>query len=151
MLPDAQLSRRTVPVRPALSLSSQVIFFKVVRAGRSVSYGATWTAPRDTRVITVPIGYGDGWPRSLSSRGDVLVQGVRRPIVGRVCMDQFMVDLGPEGEAWNDDEVVLIGGQGSHAIRVEDVAQCAGVIPYEVLVGLNERIPRTYVGGRPSR
>lgn len=151
VLPDAQLSRRTVPVRPALSLSSQVIFFKVVRAGRSVSYGATWTAPRDTRVITVPIGYGDGWPRSLSSRGDVLVQGVRRPIVGRVCMDQFMVDLGPEGEAWNDDEVVLIGGQGSHAIRVEDVAQCAGVIPYEVLVGLNERIPRTYVGGRPSR
>lgn len=151
VLPDPRLSRRTVDVRPALSLSSQVIFFKVVRAGRSVSYGATWTAPRDTRVITVPIGYGDGWPRALSSRGQVLVQGLRRPIVGRVCMDQFMVDLGPDGQAWNDDEVVLIGAQGEEAISVEDVAECAGVIPYEVLVGLNARIPRTYAGGRPSR
>ena len=151
VLPDARLSRRTVPVRPALSLSSQVIFFKVVRAGRGVSYGATWTAPCDTRVITVPLGYGDGWPRSLSSRGEVLVQNMRRPIVGRVCMDQFMVDLGPDGEAWNDDEVVLIGEQGGHVITVEDVATCAGVIPYEVLVGLNERIPRTYLGDGPSR
>lgn len=151
VLPDARLSRRTVPVRPALALASQVVFFKVVRAGRSVSYGATWTAPHDTRVITVPIGYGDGWPRALSSRGEVLVRGRRRPIIGRVCMDQFMVDLGPDGEAFNEDEVVLIGSQGEERISVEDVARCAGVIPYEVLVGLNERIPRSYGGGRPPR
>ena len=151
VLPDARLSQRTVPVQPALSLTSRVIFFKVVRAGRSVSYGATWTAERDTRVITIPIGYGDGWPRALSSRGHVLVHGRPRPIIGRVCMDQFMVDLGPDGEAFNDEEVVLIGRQAGEAITVEDVASRAGVIPYEVLVGLNARIPRRYSGGHASR
>jgi alanine racemase len=134
-------------LRPALSLVSQVVYFKVVKAGRSVSYGATWTAPHDTRVVTVPIGYGDGYSRGLSSRGEVLIRGVRHPIVGRVCMDQFMVDLGPQGSAWNEDEVVLIGHQGGDAIACEDVARWADTIPYEVLVGLNERIPRDYRGG----
>lgn len=134
-------------VRPALSLVSQVVYFKVVKAGHTVSYGATWTAPHDTRVVTVPIGYGDGYSRGLSSRGEVLVRGQRHPIVGRVCMDQFMVDLGPDGTAYNEDEVVLIGHQGGEVIRCEDVARWAGMIPYEILVGLNERIPREYRGG----
>jgi alanine racemase len=98
-------------------------------------------------VITIPIGYGDGWPRALSSKGEVLVRGLRKPIVGRVCMDQFMVDLGPEGTAYNEDEVVLIGAQDGESIRVEAVAEAAGTIPYEILTGLNERIPREYVGG----
>ena len=93
VLPDAA-SRPAVPVRPALSLVSQVVYFKVVRAGGTVSYGATWTAPADTRVVTVPIGYGDGWPRALSSHGQVLVRGERHRVVGRVCMDQFMVAIG---------------------------------------------------------
>ena len=146
VMPDPA-SRRTVDLRPALSLVSKVVYFKVVKAGRTVSYGATWTAPTDTRVITVPIGYGDGYPRSLSSRGEVLVRGERHPIVGRVCMDQFMVDLGPGGSAYNEDEVVLIGGQGSDAISCEAVALAAGTIPYEILTGLNARIPREYVGG----
>lgn len=146
VLPDPA-SKPTIDLRPALSLVSQVVYFKVVRAGNTVSYGATWTAPRDTRVVTIPIGYGDGFPRALSSRGQALIRGARRPLVGRVCMDQFMVDLGPEGTAYNEDEVVLIGTQGSEAIRAEDVAQLAGTIPYEILTGLNERIPREYVGG----
>lgn len=146
VMPDPA-SRRTVDLRPALSLVSKVVYFKVVKAGRTVSYGATWTAPTDTRVITVPIGYGDGYPRSVSSRGEVLVRGERHPIVGRVCMDQFMVDLGPGGSAYNEDEVVLIGGQGSDAISCEAVALAAGTIPYEILTGLNARIPREYVGG----
>jgi alanine racemase len=109
-----------------------------------VSYGATWAPARDTRVVTVPIGYGDGWPRALSSRGEVLVRGARYPVVGRVCMDQFMVDIGA-GSAFNEDEVVLVGRQGDEAIRVEDVALAAGTIPYEILTGLNLRIPRRYV------
>lgn len=144
VLPDAA-SRPTVAVRPALSLVSQVVYFKLVRAGGTVSYGATWTAARDTRVVTVPIGYGDGWPRALSSRGQVLVRGERHPVLGRVCMDQFMVGIG-QASAWNEDEVVLIGRQGDAEIRVEDVAAAAGTIPYEVLVQLNERIPREYTG-----
>jgi len=145
VMPDPA-SRPTVALKPALSLVSKVVYFKVVGAGRTVSYGATWTAPTDTRIVTVPIGYGDGYPRSLSSRGEVLVRGARHPIVGRVCMDQFMVDLGPGGSAYNEDEVVLIGHQGGDDITCEAVALAAGTIPYEILTGLNARIPREYVG-----
>jgi alanine racemase len=144
VLPDTA-SRATLDLRPALSLLSQVVYFKVVKAGRPVSYGATWAPAQDTRVVTVPIGYGDGWPRSLSSRGEVLVRGARHPVVGRICMDQFMVDIGG-GSAWNEDEVVLVGRQGDEIIRVEDVAATAGTIPYEILTGLNLRIPRHYTG-----
>jgi alanine racemase len=145
VLPDAA-SQPTIDVRPVLSLASQVVYFKVVRAGNPVSYGATWAPSHDTRVVTIPIGYGDGYPRALSSRGEVLIRGHRYPIVGRVCMDQFMVDIGQDS-AWNEDEVVLIGGQDGNAITAEELAQAAGIIPYEVLVGLNERIPREYRGG----
>ena len=145
VLPDPA-SQATLALRPALSLVSRVVYFKVVRAGGTVSYGATWTAATDTRIATIPVGYGDGYPRALSSRGEVLLRGHRRPIAGRVCMDQFMVDLGPDGTAYNEDEVVLVGRQGGQAIRVEDIARHAGTIPYEILTGLNERIPRAYVG-----
>lgn len=144
VMPDPA-SRATVALKPALSLVSSVVYFKVVKAGRTVSYGATWTAKADTRVITLPIGYGDGYPRALSSRGQVLVRGQRHPIVGRICMDQFMVDIGPAGTAYNGDEVVLIGRQGDAAIDCEAVAQAAGTIPYEILTGLNRRIPREYL------
>ena len=146
VLPDPA-SHPAIALRPALSLVSRVVYFKVVRSGGTVSYGATWTAAVDTRIATVPVGYGDGFPRALSSRGEVLLRGQRRPIAGRVCMDQFMVDLGPDGTAYNEDEVVLVGVQGDHAIRVEDVARQAGTIPYEILTGLNERIPRHYIAG----
>jgi alanine racemase len=143
VLPDPA-SQPTLELRPALSLVSQVVYFKVVRAGNTVSYGATWTAARDTRIVTVPIGYGDGWPRALSSQGEVLIRGRRLPIAGRICMDQFMVDVGAEGTAYNEDEVVLIGAQDGAAISTGDVARVAGTIPYEILTGLNERIPREY-------
>ena len=146
VLPDPA-SQATLALRPALSLVSRVVYFKVVRAGGTVSYGATWTAANDTRIATIPVGYGDGYPRALSSRGEVLLRGHRRPIAGRVCMDQFMVDLGPDGTAYNEDEVVLVGRRDGQAIRVEDIARQAGTIPYEILTGLNERIPRAYVGG----
>ena len=145
-LPDP-VARDTVGLNPVLL--TRVVYFKVVQRGETVSYGATWTAERDTRVVTLPIGYGDGFPRALSSKGEVLVRGERKRIVGRICMDQFMVDLGPGGTAYNEDEVVLIGAQGSGSgeqrISVEDVAQAAGTIPYEILTGLNERIPKEYV------
>jgi alanine racemase len=136
-------SLRTVDVRPALSLVSQVAYFKVVKAGHTVGYGATWAPAEDTRIVTIPIGYGDGYPRALSSRGEVLIREKRHPIVGRICMDQFMVDIGHDS-AWNEDEVVLVGRQGNAEIPVEAVALAAGTIPYEILTGLNARIPREY-------
>ena len=145
VLPDPA-SQRSMDLRPALSLVSQVVYFKVVRTGNPVSYGATWAPAADTRVVTVPSGYGDGWPRALSSRGQVLVRGHRYPVVGRICMDQFMVDIGCDS-AWNEDEVVLVGTSGAEKITVEDVALAAGTIGYEILTGLNGRIPRAYLGG----
>jgi alanine racemase len=150
VLPDPA-STPTADLRPALSLVSQVVYFKVVKAGHPVSYGATWAPDNDTRVVTIPIGYGDGYPRSLSSRGEVLIRGHRHPIVGRICMDQFMVDIGPQGTAYNEDEVMLIGRQGDAVITCEAVAQIAGTIPYEILVGLNDRIPREYHYGSASQ
>ena len=146
VLPDPA-SQPTIALQPALSLVSKVVYFKVVKAGNTVSYGATWAPATDTRVVTVPIGYGDGYPRALSSRGEVLVRGQRWPVVGRVCMDQCMVDLGARGTAYNEDEVVLIGRQGQATITAEAVAQAAGTIPYEILTGLNQRIPRVYHTG----
>ena len=143
VLPDPA-SRPTIDLRPVLSLKSQVVYFKVIRDGATVSYGATWRAEHQTRIVTVPIGYGDGWPRALSSTGHVLIRGQQYPMVGRVCMDQFLVDIG-SASAWNEDEVVLIGRQGDALITAEDVATRIGTIPYELLVGLNERIPRHYV------
>jgi alanine racemase len=139
-------SQRTVALKPAMSLASQVVYFKVVKAGNTVSYGGTWAPQADTRVVTVPIGYGDGFPRALSSNAQVLIRGRRYPVVGRICMDQFMVDIGQDS-AWNEDEVVLIGHQGDEAISVEELAGLAGTIPYEVLTRLNDRIPREYRGG----
>jgi alanine racemase len=136
-------SRRTVDVRPALSLVSQVVYFKVVKAGHPISYGATWAPQRDTRVVTVPIGYGDGYPRALASRGQVLLHDKRHPIVGRICMDQFMVDIGQDS-AWNEDEVVLVGTRDGTTIGIEALAEAAGTIPYEILTRLAERIPRLY-------
>jgi alanine racemase len=151
--PD-QASQRTVDVRPALSLVSQVVYFKVVQAGHPVSYGATWSSARDTRVVTIPIGYGDGYPRALSShalspRGEVLIHGRRYPIIGRICMDQFMVDIGQDS-AWNEDEVVLVGTRDGASLTVEALAEAAGTIPYEILTGLAERIPRFHLQASPT-
>lgn len=132
-----------IGVKPVFSLTSKVVYFKVVQANRSVGYGATWEPEHQTRVVTVPIGYGDGFPRALSNSGSVLIRGKRHPIVGMVCMDQFMVDI-DDGTAYVEDDVVLVGQQGGHTIRVEDLAEKAGTIPYEILTQLNDRIPRVY-------
>lgn len=135
-----------VPVRGAMRWVTRVVYFKVVGAGHPVSYGSTWAPAAATRVVTLPVGYGDGYGRALSGRAHVLVRGVRRPVVGRVCMDQLMVDLGPDGTAYNGDEVVLLGRQGEATITVEELAEHAGTIPHEILVAINTRVPRVYRG-----
>lgn len=150
VMPDPA-AQRNVDIRPALSLLSQVVYFKVVKAAHAVSYGATWAPVQDTRVVTVPIGYGDGYPRALSSRGEVLIREQRHPIVGRLCMDQFMADLGPQGTAYVEDDVVLIGRQGEQCITVEDVARWSNTIGYEILTRFNDRIPREYIGAATAR
>lgn len=136
--------RGVLPLKPVMSLKSKVVYFKVVKAGTGVSYEHTWTAPRDTRVVTIPIGYGDGYLRGLSNSGEVLIRGKRYPIVGTVCMDQLMVDIGPDGIAYNGDEVVLIGRQGDQEITLDELVGKTSGNPREFLVSTNPRVPRRY-------
>jgi alanine racemase len=135
---------RTIAVRPALSWKSRVVYFKVVQPGHPVSYGSTWQSNHPVRVVTVPVGYGDGYFRALSNVACVLIRGKRYPVVGRVCMDQIMVNLEWDS-AYNGDEVVLIGADGNEVVTCEDVAGWAGTIPYEVLTNINTRVPRVSV------
>ncbi len=141
--PSAEVSR-TIAVQPALSWKSRVVYFKVVKPDHPVSYGSTWQTDHPVRVVTIPVGYGDGYFRALSSVAQVMIRGKRYPVVGRVCMDQIMVNLEWE-TAYNGDEVVLIGADGSERITCEDLAEWAGTIPYEVLTNINTRVPRVYL------
>ena len=135
----------TVEVKPALSWRSRVVYFKVVEPGSPVSYGSTWQSDHRVRMVTVPVGYGDGYFRSMSNRAQVVLRGERRPQVGTICMDQMMVNI-EWGSAWNGDEVMLIGEQDGARVTVEELAQWAGTIPYEILTAINARVPRLYEG-----
>ncbi len=132
-------------LQPALEWLSEVVFFKVVAAGSPVSYGSTWAPQQQTRVVTMPIGYADGYRRALSNRAQVLVGSQRLDVVGRVCMDQTMADL-RDGTAYNGDEVVMVGAVGDERITVEDLAEWADTIPYEILTSISARVPREYRG-----
>ena len=130
----------TLNLRPALSWTSKVVYFKVVRAGDPVSYGRAWRPNTETRLVTVPVGYADGYSRQLSNNALVRINGKEYPVVGKVCMDQFMVDIG-EDSAFNGDEVTLIG-DGIDAHRLAD---WQSTIAYEVLTTIGARVPRAYV------
>jgi alanine racemase len=134
---------QTVAVKPAMTWNSQVVYFKVVQPHHPVSYGSTWQSDHAVRVVTVPAGYGDGYFRAMSGKASVLIKGKRYPIVGTICMDQFMVNI-EQDSVFNEDEVILIGQDGSESIRAEDLAEWAGTIPYEVLTNINARVPRVY-------
>jgi alanine racemase len=130
-------------LKPVLVLKTRVIFIKQVPAGYGISYGRTYITKRTTRIITLPIGYGDGYPRNLSNLAPVLIKGRRFRISGRICMDQIMVDVG-NLKPKIGDEVVLIGKQGKEKITAEELAGLSGTIPYEIVCGLGSRIPRIY-------
>lgn len=141
--PSAEVPR-IVPVRPALSWKSRVVYFKVVRPGHPVSYGSTWQSDHLVRIVTVPVGYGDGYFRSMSGQAEVIIRGKRYPVVGRICMDQCMVNIEWE-TAYNNDEVILIGSH-EHGVTItaEELAEWAGTVPYEILTNVNTRVPRVY-------
>lgn len=134
----------TIPLRPGLSFLTRVSFLKKVAAGTSIGYGRTWFAPRDTWIATIPAGYADGFNRLFSNRGRVLIKGCSYPVVGRVCMDQSMVDLGPDTDVRVGDEVVLIGRSGDAEITCEEWAQALNTITYEVTCQINARVERVY-------
>jgi alanine racemase len=134
---------RVLDVRPALAWKSRVVYFKVVRPGHPVGYGSTWQSGHPVRVVTIPVGYGDGYFRSLSNKASILIRGKRYPQIGSVCMDQVMVNIESDS-AYNGDEATLIGADGGQRITVEDLAGWAGTIPYEILTNINTRVPRVY-------
>ena len=144
MYPSEEVNQDAVDLKPALSLVSHVIFVKTVEPGTSISYGGTFVAPKQMRVATIPVGYGDGYPRSLSNKGSVLIHGKRARILGRVCMDQFMVDVTDIPDVKFMDQAVLIGEDQDDRITVEELAELSGRFNYEFVCCLGKRIPRVY-------
>lgn len=144
--PSDEVSRESVPLSPAMSLKSHIVFIKDVEAGIPVSYGGTYITERKSRVATIPVGYGDGYPRSLSNRGYVLIHGKKAPVLGRICMDQFMVDVTKIPEAQNLDEVVLMGQSEGAFLGVEELGELSGRFPYEFVCCIGKRVPRVYKG-----
>jgi alanine racemase len=134
----------TVSVKPALTWKSRVVYFKVVRPNHPVSYGSTWQSDHPVRVVTLPVGYGDGYFRNLSNKAQVIINGRKYPQVGLVCMDQMMINIEADS-AYNGDEVILIGESGNESISAQDLANWAGTIPYEILTNINTRVPRIYL------
>lgn len=145
LYPSREVNRNTVPLQPALSFYSHVVYVKEIPAGSSIGYGGTYTAREAMRVATIPVGYGDGYPRSLSGRGYVLIRGRRAPVLGRVCMDQFMVDVTHIPEAAEGDRVVLLGQDGELQVTAEELGELSGRFHYELVCDLGKRIPRIYV------
>lgn len=145
LYPSEEVSKDIVPLRAAMSLYSHIVYCKTIHAGQSVSYGGLFTAQKDTRVATIPVGYGDGYPRSLSGKGYVLIRGKKAPILGRVCMDQFMVDISEIPEAMDGDKVTLLGMDGTERITAEELGELSGRFNYEFVCDLGKRIPRVYI------
>lgn len=145
--PSQQVQKDLVKLIPALSLYSRIIYIKEIKEGTPVSYGGTFTAPCDMRIATVPAGYGDGYPRGLSGKGYVLVHGKKAAVLGRVCMDQFMIDVTDIESARQGDKVTLIGKDGEEKITMEMLGELSGRFNYELACSLGKRIPRVYMKG----
>ncbi len=150
--PSEEVDRSNLPLKSVMSLTSHISYIKELPEGCPISYGGTFVTKRKSLIATVPVGYGDGYPRLLSNKGEVLIRGKRAPIVGRVCMDQFMVDV-TEIEAEEYDLVTLLGRDGSEEITVEELGRISGRFPYEFTCDINERVPREYLrsGAQPPR
>ncbi len=136
-------THKSIRVHPALSWKSRVVYFKVIKPGHPVGYGSTWETDHMVRAVTVPVGYGDGYFRSMSDQAQVLIRGQKYPVVGKISMDQIVVNIEWE-TAYNDDEVILVGEMDGERITAEDLAIWAGTIPYEILTNINTRVPRIY-------
>ena len=147
MYPSSEVNTADLSIRPALQWLSRITHLKTLPAGREISYGGTFVTTRETRVATVPVGYADGYCRALSGKFHVLIRGKRAPILGRVCMDQMMVDVTDIPDVTARDQVVLVGRSGEEEITMEQIAAAADSFNYEFVCGISRRVPRIYSRG----
>ena len=147
LYPSSEVDASVLPITPALQWLSRVTHVKTLPAGREISYGGTYVTTRETRVATVPVGYADGYRRSLSNKFHVLIRGKRAPILGRVCMDQMMVDVTDIPDVALNDRVVLVGRSGEEQITMEQISAAADSFNYEFVCGISRRVPRVYSRG----
>lgn len=145
LYPSEEISREFAGLKPAMTLKSHITYIKTVEKGTPVSYGGTYTAPRQIRIATIPVGYADGYPRSLSNKGYVLIRGMKAPVIGRICMDQFMVDVSQIPAVQELDEVTLIGKDGTECITMEELGGLSGRFNYEFACTISKRVPRVYI------
>lgn len=147
LYPSDQVDPGLLKLRPALEWHSRITHIKTLEAGREISYGGTFVTPCPMTVATIPTGYADGYRRCLSGRFHVLIRGRKAPILGRICMDQMMVDVSHIPDVSLEDDVVLLGSSGEETITAEELADAAGTIHYEIICGVSRRVPRIYVQG----
>ena len=143
--PSAEVERDIVKLLPAMELKSHVAFVKDLPAGTAISYGGTFASETELRVATIPVGYADGYPRTLSNKGWVLIHGQKAPILGRICMDQFMVDVTHIADVKHGDEVTLIGRDGDESIHIDELGDLSGRFSYEFACDISKRVPRVYI------
>lgn len=142
--PSDEVMKKSVKLKPVMSVYTHVIHIKEIKNGDSVSYGRTFIADKDMKIATLPIGYGDGFNRLLSNKGEVLISGKRAKIIGRVCMDMIMVDISDIDDVKVGDEVIVIGKQGKDEITADEHAKICGTISYEILLSFTSRLTREY-------
>lgn len=145
LYPSEEVYKASLELIPAMELLSKVVYVKDVEAGTGIGYGSTYVAKEKIRVATIPVGYADGYPRALSNKGYVLIHGKKAPVLGRICMDQFMVDVTHIPETKEEDVVTLIGSNGDLRITVEELANMAYSFNYELVCHISKRVPRVYV------
>lgn len=142
--PSEEIKKDVCELKPAFSLHSHIVYLKTLEAGCEISYGGTYKTSKTTKVATIPVGYGDGYPRTLSNTGYVLIRGKKAPILGKICMDQFMADVTDIEDVKEGDEVVLIGSDGEENITMETLGQLADRFNYELVCVIGKRVPRIY-------
>ena len=145
LYPSEEVDKFLLPLQPVLRWVARVSHVKTLEPGREISYGGTYTTPSPRRVATIPVGYADGYSRQLSNKGWVLIHGQKAPILGRVCMDQFMVDVTEIGDVKKGDEVTLIGRDGDEFIGIEEIGDLCGRFSYEFACDISPRVPRVYI------
>ena len=144
LYPSAEVDKSKLSLVPAMELKTHVAYVKYIEKDDTVSYGRTFCADRKMKIATIPVGYADGYPRLLSNKGRVIINGEYAPILGRICMDQFMVDVSHIKDICEGDSVTLIGRDGGCCISAEEIAEYAQTINYEIICGIGKRVPRVF-------